>query len=260
MPKTPRRAINDAPEDPAGQGEERPRPRWWAGLKWFGEFLLYLLIAVVVVTLGKVFLIQPFLVPSGSMEHTLQEDDRILVWKPGEPVRGQIVVFRDDLEWLDPIAPAPAWKNVLAWLRLLPPQDEQYLVKRLIGLPGDHVTCCNTVGQLTINGKALDESEYLYYRNSSVAQVPFDIVVPEGRFFVLGDHRDGSEDSRYHTCALGQPTPQIAFPRIDSIQGKVVAIMMPLSRMQTFKIPAVFADVPPPTGAPPSPDAIQWTC
>ena len=260
MPKTPRRALKDSPDGPTRGTGKPPLSGWRGGLKWFGEFLLYLLIAVIVVTLVKVFLIQPFLVPSGSMEHTLQEKDRILVWKPGEPVRGQIVVFRDDLDWLDPVQPAPAWKNLLAWLKLYPPQDEQYLVKRLIGLPGDHVTCCNTDGRLTVNGKALDESEYVFFRNSSVAQVPFDIVVPEDRFFVLGDHRDGSEDSRYHTCEAGKPTPEIAFPKIDSIQGKVVAIMMPMSRMQSFKIPAVFADVPAPVGAPPSPETIQWTC
>jgi len=260
MSADPRRAAEDNPSEASENTGQAFPPRWRAGLKWFGEFVLYLLIAVLVVTLVKVFLITPFLVPSGSMEHTLTKDDRILVWRPGEPERGQMVVFRDDLNWLEPAPPAPAWKNLLAWFKLLPPQDEQYLVKRLIGLPGDHVTCCDVQGRLTVNGKVLDESEYLYYNNAHVAQMPFDIVVPAGRIFVLGDHRDSSEDSRYHTCMAGRPTPEIAFPAIESIQGKVVAVMLPVSRIQSFKIPAVFADVPPPTGTPPSPNTIQWTC
>jgi len=229
-------------------------------MRWVGEFLIYLVIAVLVVTLVKNFLVQPYQVPSGSMEQTLQINDYILAWKPGAPERGEIVVFRDDLDWLGPAPAAPEWKKVLSWVKILPPQNDQYLVKRLIGLPGDHVTCCNTAGQITVNGKALDESQYEYFSDQAMAQIPFDIVVPQGHIFVLGDHRDSSEDSRYHMCNGNTPTPQLTFPSIDSIQGKVVAVVKPLKRMQTFKIPSVFDSVPPPTGTPPDPGTAQWAC
>jgi len=220
------------------------------------DFVLYLVIAIVVVSLVRTFLVQAYRVPSGSMEHTLQDGDAILAWKPGEPQRGEIVVFRDDLGWLPPEEEAPGWKRALAFVKILPPQDEQYLVKRLIGLPGDHVTCCDTRGRISVNGKLLDESAYLNYANASVALRSFDLVVPEGHIFVLGDHRDSSADSRYWMCNGAH----YAFPSVDSIQGGVFAIIRPLSRATTFHIPDTFATVPDPTESPPPADQAAWTC
>jgi len=233
------------------RGIETPHRSAW---RWILEFAVYLVIAIVVVSLVRVFLVQPFLVPTGSMEETLQDQDTIVAWKPGEPERGMIVVFRDDLDWLGPVKPAPMWKEVLSWVKILPNQDEQYLVKRLIGLPGDHVSCCDTGGRLSVNGQALDEP-YLYYNNTATAQRHFDVVVPAGHIFVLGDHRDSSADSRYHLCLDEYP-----FPSVDAIQGKVVAIMRPLSRAQWFDIPSTFAAVPDPVGNPPNPDQVTGTC
>jgi len=241
---------------------KRPRPRRAVEnprrsvLRWIGEFAIYIVVAVLVVSLVRVFLVQPFLVPSGSMEQTLQDGDTLVAWKPGTPERGMIVVFRDDLTWLNPVKPAPAWKKALAWIKILPPQDEQYLVKRLIGLPGDHVTCCDSQGRISVNGQALDESEYLYYSNKSVALRHFDVIVPAEHIFVLGDHRDSSADSRDHLCK-GDRDP---FPSMDSIQGKAVAIMRPFSRAQWFSIPDTFATVPDPVGNPPNPDQVTGTC
>jgi len=232
-----------------------PNPRRNA-LRWLGEFALYVVIAIVVVSLVRVFLVQPFLVPSGSMEQTLQVGDTIVAWKPGAPERGQIVVFRDDQGWLPPGPEVPGWKKVLAFVKVLPPQDEQYLVKRLIGLPGDHVTCCDAKGRITVNGQPLDESGYLNYNNKSVALRGFDLVVPEGHIFVLGDHRDSSQDSRHWMCN----GPNYPFPTVESIQGRVFAIMRPFSRAQTFDIPDTFASVPEPTGSPPSTEQATWTC
>jgi len=226
-----------------------------SGVRKALELLIYLVVVLLVVALVRVFLVQPFRVPSGSMEHTLQNGDTLLAWKPGEPERGMIVVFRDDLGWLDPAPPAPTWKRVLSWVKILPNQDDQYLVKRLIGLPGDHVTCCDTQGRISVNGQPLDES-YVYFASKSSAQRSFDLIVPAGHIFVLGDHRDNSADSRYHLCA-GDEYP---FPSLDSIQGKAVAIMRPFSRAQWFSIPPTFADVPDPSGSPPSADSIIGTC
>jgi len=248
-----------ADESTPADRHERPRraiedPRRTT-LRWIMEFAIYVVVAILVVSLVRVFLVQPFLVPSGSMEETLQNQDTILAWKPAEPERGMIVVFRDDLDWLEPAKPAPTWKKALSWLKILPNQDEQFLVKRLIGLPGDHVTCCNAQGQLSVNGHVLDEP-YLYFNSRAVAQRHFDVVVPAGHIFVLGDHRDSSADSRDHMCR-GDAYP---FPSVDSIQGKVVAIMRPFSRAQWFHIPSTFADVPDPVGDPPNSERATGTC
>ena len=224
-------------------------------LRWTAEFAIYVVVALLVVSLVRVFLVQPFLVPTGSMEQTLQGGDTILAWKAGEPERGMIVVFRDDLGWLSPAPAPPTWKKLLAWAKVLPDPNEQYLVKRLIGLPGDHVSCCDTQGHLSVNGQILDEP-YLYYNSKAAAQRHFDVVVPAGHIFVLGDHRDSSADSRDHMCK-GNAYP---FPSIDSIQGKAVAIMRPFSRATWFDIPPTFATVPDPVGNPPNADQVSGTC
>jgi len=248
-----------------GRGKRKPakpsRPPWQSALRWVGEFAAYVLIAVLVVTLVRLFLVQPFLVPSESMEQTLTQNDTILVWKPGAPVRGEIVVFRDDLGWLPPQAGAtPWWKNALAAVKILPPQNEQYLVKRLIGLPGDHVVCCDDKNRIVVNGQPLEESSYLYYSNPAIAMMAFDIVVPKGRFFVMGDHRDRSADSRMHWCNGPEQTPQLAFPSLDAIQGRTFAIMRPFSRATTFSIPDTFSTIPPPTAEAPDPTTKQMSC
>ena len=244
--------------------DDKPAPRraWWRGvLRWLAEFGVYLVIAVVVVSLVRIFLVQPFTVPSGSMQETLLVGDSIVAWKPSPPKRGEVVVFRDDLHWLGPAPVAPTWKRVLSWVWVLPPQDEQYLVKRLIGLPGDHVTCCDASGRISVNGVPLDETTYLYYSNTATAHRSFDIVVPAGHIFVMGDHRDASADSRYHMCNGATPTPELTFPSIDAIQGRAFAILRPFIRTQTLAIPDAFAGVPPPASPAPDPGATaSWTC
>ena len=245
------RKHSDTTERPRRAIETPRRPV----LRWVVEFAIYLVVAILVLSLVRVFLVQPFRVPTGSMEQTVQIGDTIVAWELGEPERGMIVVFRDDLGWLAPAPPAPMWKRVLSWVKILPNQNDQFLVKRLIGLPGDHVSCCDTSGRISVNGQPLDEP-YLYYANASVAQRHFDVVVPSGHIFVLGDHRDRSADSRYHMCS-GEA---YAFPSLEAVQGKAVAIMRPFSRAQWFDIPPTFAAVPDPTGNPPNPDQVAGTC
>ena len=249
--KTRRKAAAEAP----------PGPWWKAVLRWVGEFVLYLLVAVIVVTLVRLFLVQPFLVPSGSMEKTLVEGDTILAWKPGEVSRGDIVVFRDDLGWLTPLdEDVSAWRRLLSWVKVLPPQDEQYLVKRLIGLPGDHVVCCDADHQIIVNGRPLDELDYVSFQDNEQTRLRFDVYVPEGKIFVMGDHRDRSADSRAHMCGGTKPTPDLSFPSLDAVQGKTVAIIRPLARATFFDPPPTFAAIPPPTPPETPVDQQSWAC
>jgi signal peptidase I len=260
----PSSADDDAPVvDGPIPPPEAKRPWWQRVLRGLGEFGVYLVVAMLVVTLVRLFALQPFNVPTGSMEHTVEVGDSILVWKPGAPVRGQIVVFRDDLGWLT-TEPDPQrwWERALSAIRFLPPGDDQYLVKRLIGLPGDHVTCCNAAGQIEVNGQPLEESGYLYQTAPGTAvapsQIEFDLVVPAGRIFVMGDHRNFSSDSRYHMCAAnGSPTPELAFPSLAAVQGRAFAVFRPLSRAHWFDIPPTFAAVPDPG---PAADPGLWSC
>ncbi|MCL1906415.1 MAG: signal peptidase I [Propionibacteriaceae bacterium] len=237
---------------------KRTRPWWLRTLQWVGELLIYLVIALIVVSLIRVFLLQNYVVPSGSMENTLQVDDMILAWKPVQPHRGDIVVFRDDMDWLPPMGTTDAspLKRLLAWGRLLPPLDEQYLVKRVIGLEGDMVECCDPQGRIMVNGYAVDEP-YLLYNRADVALKPFHAVVPEGRMFVMGDHRDGSKDSRFILCAEEQSR---AMPKVASVQGRVFSILRPIAHFRTFSSSEAYAGVPPPSGSPPSLASAPWEC
>jgi signal peptidase I len=233
-------------------------------LREAGIYTLVAVAAVAVFAAARVYVIQPFRVPSESMEQTLIEGDRIWVLKPGGLARGDIIVFRDDLGWLPPSTDTqPGWRKLLSWLKLYPPLDEQYVVKRLVGLPGDRVSCCDRAGRLAVNGQVLDESSYLYFTSPGSPQPQFDVVVPQSRVFVMGDHRDRSGDTRFHMCTAGStatPTPALAFPTLESVQGRVLGILGPLDRTQRFHIPATWASVPDATESPPVPASVQWTC
>jgi signal peptidase I len=229
--------------------------------------VVILVIALIISTLIRTFGVEQFRVPTGSMEQTLYGEhdngdgtrssgDRIFVAKAGGYDRGDIVVFEDKQGWLS-AAPAgvstPWYKDALEFVGVLPDSSKRYLVKRLIGLPGDRVTCCDDQGLIEVNGTPLLE-DYLY-KNPDGSQVnpsdwEFDVTVPAGHVFVLGDHRNDSADSRYHLCSGTQQTPQAAFPAVEDIQGPVVGIAYPVSRWARFHVPATFEGVPPP-GDPP---------
>ncbi len=226
------------------------------GLK---ETVLIVVIALVIATLIKTFLAQMFVIPSQSMERTLQRSDRVLVVKTMQYHRGDVVVFEDKLNWLPPAPKANAVRQGLEFVGLLPVSGDQYLIKRLIGLPGDRVICCDAQGQMSVNGVTLDESSYLY-RNPDgslikPSEMTFDVVVPAGRIFVMGDHRNYSADSRYHLCdTLGaREKGDNAFPAVDSIQGPAKILAFPFDRFTVFSAPAVFATVP---DAGPIPDPV----
>lgn len=221
------------------------------------ELLVIVVVALALSVLVRTFVAQAFFVPSSSMEDTLQIQDRILVSKLstnlGGVNRGEIVVFTDPGGWLPPpVQPsgaAGAIRNVLMWIGLLPSDTGEDLVKRVIGVGGDHVVCCNAKKQIVLNGVPLVEP---YIKpGSSTDQVKFDVTVPEGRVFVMGDNRADSSDSRFHLDVAQGTVP------VPNVVGRVVAVIWPYSNWSGEPIPATFEDpaldAPPTTAPSPSP-------
>lgn len=159
--------------------------------------------ALVISFLVKTFLLQAFYIPSESMEQTLLRGDRVIVNKlgAGKVNRGDIVVFTDPGGWLGTGAgggESPGIVNkLLAFIGVLPQDEGDHLIKRVIGVGGDTVECCDDAGRVTVNGVALNET---YLAPGSVPHtIEFSTTVPEGYFWVMGDNRSHSGDSRMHT-------------------------------------------------------------
>ncbi|WP_258074119.1 signal peptidase I [Arthrobacter sp. Y81] len=217
---------------------------------WIKEVATVVAIAVVLSFLIKTFLFRAFYIPSESMVSTLDVNDRIfvnlLVPEPFALEHGDVVVFKDTKGWLVPTpdkADGPfTWvQDGLTFVGLLPDNSEQHLVKRVIGLPGDHVVCCDAGGKLTINGKEVDET---YVNPAEVPDIRnFDVVVPDGKIWVMGDNRNHSADSRAHQDSNG------GFIDMPDIEGKAAVIAWPLNRLTGLgNYPDVFRNVPAPTG------------
>jgi len=209
------------------QTERRPRLLGWRSA------LLAVLAAFVVWGLIRAFVVDVYYIPSGSMEPLLQPGDRIAVSRTAfgaRPVaRGDVVVF-DGRGSLAPLDSGRGWigdavQGVGEWFGLVP--NETVYVKRVVGVAGDHVSCCTPDGRLTVNGAPLDEP-YLYPGDAPSA-MKFDVVVPAGRLWLLGDHRSDSVDSR---SLLGAPGGGLI--RADRVVGEPVAILWPLDRLGTM--------------------------
>lgn len=228
MSEAPPQVVATRPDRPAGK---RGLPAWL-------EFIVLLAIAVGIAVLIKAFFVQMFFVPSSSMRPTLQENDRILVQKVsywnGDIKRGDVIVFKDPGgQWLGAQADAlnPVQK-LLSVAGLYPTGG--HLVKRVIGIGGDHVKCCDKQGRITVNGVPLDESDYI--RKGTVpSEMKFNVRVPEGSLWVMGDNRTNSEDSRYHRDLPGKGT----VPDSDVV-GKVWAIVWPWDRISRLHTPETF--------------------
>lgn len=233
--------------------------RGWAIVgAWLREILIVVVGALVASTLLRVFVAQMFMIPSGSMENTLMVGDRVAVQKLVHFERGDIVVFRDTQGWL---SPAPEEEDpvrqALIFVGLAPDESTNHLIKRVIGVAGDHVSCCDAQGRVTVNGVALNESTYLYTDPSTGKQadpssVSFDVVVPKDTVFVMGDHRNNSQDSRCHLSddAGSGPPGSVAFVPAENVVGTAIAVVYPFDRMVGFNRPATFGGVPAP-GTPP---------
>lgn len=217
------------------------RQSWW-------DIPVTIAIAVGIVLLITTFVAKPFSIPSGSMENTLAVGDRVLVNRAiyhVRPVeRGDIVVF-DGSDSFVPASEVPQRNPVagaLTWLGqsvgLVPPDSTDF-IKRVIGVGGDRVTCCDASGRITVNGSPLDETSYLFPGDAPSGQT-FDVKVPQGMLWVMGDHRSNSADSRAH---MGDPGG--GFVPTSKVVGRAMVVLWPLSGLATLPIPETFASVAP---------------
>lgn len=205
------------------------------------------LVAAVLVLLAGGWAVQPFLIPSGSMANTLREGDRILVnklaYRFGDvPARGDVVVFDGAGSFVpdaDPVHPAArALRGIASAVGLAEPASTDY-VKRVIGVGGDQVTCCDRRGRIEVNGTPVTET---YVRpGDAPSRVPFDIVVPDGRLWMMGDHRDRSRDSR---DLLGQAGGGMV--PVERVVGRADWIGWPYEHWRSLDRPTAFASVPGP--------------
>lgn len=226
-------------EQPPGGAGPRRRPRRRRSTLF--ELVVLAVIAVALALIIKTFVVQPFYIPSSSMENTLDIGDRVLVNKLVYDFRGihrgDVVVFDGEGSW---DFNSPSDTNIFSKFGselegiVGITHDSSIYIKRVIGLPGDHVACCNASGQMTVNGVALTEGSYLYPGNAPSVQ-KFSITVPQGRLWVMGDHRFVSYDSRGHMGNPGGGTvPE------SSVVGRAFVIIWPPSRWGILNIPATF--------------------
>ena len=208
---------------------------------WWVELPILLAFALVLALLIKTFVVQAFFIPSSSMENTLEIGDKVLVNKliyDFRPIhRGDIVVFNGEGSW-DPVTsqakpPLERLWNAISGLFGTAPGVHDY-IKRVIGVPGDHVACCDARGRITVNGVPLDEKSYLY-PGDAPSTIRFSITVPPGHLWVMGDHRSVSFDSRGHRQDPGNGS----IPE-DRVVGRAFVIVAPVSRWRVLPIPATF--------------------
>lgn len=214
------------------------------------DLLVIAVLALVISMVVKTFFLRPFYIPSASMHETLIEEDRVLVNLlipgPFELSRGDVVVFEDPGGWM-PVVEPPQKEPLVAFadgvlevVGLKPEEATNHLIKRVIGLPGDHVECCNAYGQLVINDVPVQEPYVFLDGNTAASGTPFDVTVPDDSIWVMGDNRYNSQDSRAH-----QDLPTGGFVPFDDIVGRAFAVNWPAERMQFLSnYSEVYSDVP----------------
>jgi signal peptidase I len=234
-------AAAAAEQPPGVTGAKKRKRSFWRDLA------VIVVAALVLTILLKAFVLQMFYIPSASMENTLLPGQRILVskitYRFRSIERGDIVVFSGAGSWDAPTPPpgnllVNIWDHAIDLIGIAGPGTDY--VKRVIGVPGDHVVCCNSAGQITVNGVPLSESSYLY-PGAAPSELPFKITVPAGRLWVMGDNRGDSSDSRYHLDDPGDGTiPESA------VVGRAFLIIWPVSQISDLPIPNTFQQAAPP--------------
>ena len=247
--------LGQSPQDSKAKAPRNLRAKWRRLKKnvfvaFFIDLLVIVATALVLSLLVKTFLIRSFFIPSGSMLETRQIQDRIIVNELVPDIipleRGDVVVFRDPGNWLGTIIrPEQNFFEVtgewfLSAFGFAAPDSTQHLVKRVIGVEGDRIVCCDVDGKLTINGKAITEP---YLPKDVVPSVlEFDVVVPKDAYWVMGDNRANSEDSRYH-----QDLPSKGFVEKQHVVGRAFVVSWPFANWQWLdNYPNVFKVVPKP--------------
>lgn len=214
------------------------------------DFVVIVGVALLISVLIKAFLIRSFFIPSGSMLETLQINDRIIVNVLAPEVipvqRGDIVVFQDPGGWLG-VARAvekPTIEQlgdfVLGTFGITAPDSAEHLVKRVIGVGGDVITCCDADGRLLVNGIAIDEP---YIRaGANPSDIEFSVKVPDGYLWVMGDNRGNSTDSRFH-----QDLPSKGFVSLDAVVGRALLVSWPVENWNYLdNYPGTFDVLPKP--------------
>ncbi len=223
---------------------------------WQETFLL-LGIALVLAIVIKALFVQAFYIPSESMEPGLVKNDRILVqkvsyWFGGSPKRGDVVVFKDPGDWLGPeesAGPQSGLTSLMAKIGLYP--SGGHLVKRVIGVAGDTIKCCDKKGRISVNGKPLNEKSYVKQDGTECNGPMIGChwsagPVPKGHIFVMGDNRGHSADSTVHMCTKDETdcVPGDEYVDTDLVVGKVFVLLWPSDRFSWLHRPDTFADVP----------------
>jgi len=233
--------------DPGDAGRRRAK-----SVKLFLRDILIIFVAALVISfLIKTLLIRSFYIPSASMMDTLLKDDRIIVSLLTPRVvpidHGDVIVFQDPGGWLDPapeIAKNPiaeAIDNALGFVGLSAADSEDHLIKRVIGLPGDVVVCCDDFGQITVNGVPIEES-YIKLPDgvSKATEHDFTVTVPTDSYWVMGDNRYNSSDSSYHHFEA----PGHEYVPVDKVVGRAILITWPANRWTWLdNYPIVFRGV-----------------
>ncbi|MFF4256126.1 signal peptidase I [Streptomyces sp. NPDC001663] len=237
--------ARDEQTKPGDQGPGDSTPKSKKQRSFWKELPILIGIALVLALLIKTFLVQAFSIPSDSMQNTLQQGDRVLVdkltpWFGSKPERGEVVVFHDPDNWLagEPTATPNALQKVLSWIGLMPSAEEKDLIKRVIGVGGDTVSCKGS-GPLKVNGKALNDTSFVYAGNTPCSVDDqggqFTVKVPKGYIWVMGDHRQNSRDSRYN-----QSDKHNGMVPVDKVVGRAIVIAWPITRWDTLPVPDTF--------------------
>jgi signal peptidase I len=196
------------------------------------ELPVIIIAALVVSIIVKTFLIHFFYIPSGSMENTLQVGDRIAVNKFGalftDIKRGEVVVFGDPDNWLGSSAESEdsgvgaVVKTGLITVGVLPDPAKQYLIKRVIGVGGDKVVCCDKAGKLQVNGVSITEP-YIF-AGDKPSDMQFNVDIPKGFIWVMGDHRGASADSRFHPDSANN-----GMVPLSKVVGRAIFVVWPFT-------------------------------